>query len=55
MKKQQMRLKDYSFNRNWTLFLDRDGVINERLVGDYVKIPEEFSFIAGVPEDISSL
>ncbi len=55
MKKQQMRLKDYSFNRNWTLFLDRDGVINERLVGDYVKIPEEFSFIAGVPEAISSL
>lgn len=48
-----MRLKDYSFNRNWTLFLDRDGVINERLVGDYVKIPEEFSFIAGVPEAIA--
>jgi histidinol-phosphate phosphatase family protein len=25
-----------------TLFLDRDGVINHRLVGDYVKSPTEF-------------
>ncbi|MDL2309385.1 HAD family hydrolase [Bacteroidales bacterium OttesenSCG-928-C03] len=25
--------------KDWTLFLDRDGVINERIVGDYVKTP----------------
>lgn len=30
------------------LFLDRDGVINERLIGDYVKRKEEFQFIDGV-------
>lgn len=31
----------------WSLFLDRDGVINKRLVGDYVKTPEEFEFLPG--------
>lgn len=33
---------------SWTLFLDRDGVINVRLVGDYIKSVEEFEFIPGV-------
>ena len=37
-----------NINKNWTLFLDRDGVINERLVGDYVKSWNEFEFSAGV-------
>jgi len=50
-----MHLKDLSLNKDWTLFLDRDGVINERLVGDYVKIPDEFRFIDGVPEAIAKL
>lgn len=50
-----MHLKDYSFDDTWTLFLDRDGVINERLVRDYVKSPEEFIFIEGIPEAISKL
>lgn len=30
------------------VFLDRDGVINRRLVGDYVKSWEEFEFLPGV-------
>lgn len=34
--------------KGWTLFLDRDGVINDRLVDDYVKRWEEFVFSAGV-------
>lgn len=55
MKKHNMHLTDLSFNKDWTLFLDRDGVINERLVGDYVKTPGEFQFIAGVPEAIAKL
>jgi len=33
---------------DWTLFLDRDGVINKRLMGDYVKNTEEFEFLPGV-------
>ena len=27
----------------WTLFLDRDGVINKRLPDDYVKVWHEFA------------
>ncbi|GAP44364.1 histidinol-phosphate phosphatase family domain [Lentimicrobium saccharophilum] len=37
-------------DKSWTLFLDRDGVINKRLPGDYVKAPEQFIFIEGVLE-----
>ncbi len=36
------------FDTSWTLFLDRDGVINERKPGDYVRVWDEFSFIPGV-------
>ncbi len=32
------------------LFLDRDGVINVRLIDDYVKTEKEFEFIEGVLE-----
>lgn len=39
--------------RGWTLFLDRDGVINKRIVGDYIKSIDEFEFLPGVPEAIS--
>ena len=34
----------------WSLFLDRDGVINQRIPGDYVKRWEEFVFLPGVLE-----
>jgi histidinol-phosphate phosphatase family protein len=37
----------------WTLFLDRDGVINTRLIDDYVKTVEEFEFIKGSVEAIA--
>ncbi len=42
-------------SKNWTLFLDRDGVINERLVGDYVKQWNEFQFVDGALEAIARL
>lgn len=35
---------------SWTLFLDRDGVINRRIVGGYVRKWEEFEFLPGVKE-----
>jgi histidinol-phosphate phosphatase family protein len=35
------------FDKSWTLFLDRDGVINERIPGDYVKDWDQFDFIPG--------
>jgi histidinol-phosphate phosphatase family protein len=43
---------DWGIDHSWTLFLDRDGVINERLMDDYVKKIEEFKFIEGVQEAI---
>ena len=38
--------------KNWSLFLDRDGVINKRIVGDYIKKVEEFEFLPGVLDAI---
>jgi histidinol-phosphate phosphatase family protein len=40
-------LKNIKTEGGWTLFLDRDGVINERLDGDYVKSPDQFRFVPG--------
>ena len=38
-----------------TLFLDRDGVINKKLEGRYVRFFEEFSFMPGAITAISKL
>lgn len=38
---------------DWTLFLDRDGVINERIVGGYVQTPEQFRFCNGALKAIA--
>ena len=34
----------YPFNQEWTLFLDRDGVINKRLPGQYIQDWAQFEF-----------
>jgi D-glycero-alpha-D-manno-heptose 1-phosphate guanylyltransferase len=34
-------------DKHWTLFLDRDGVINEDKPGSYIFSPEEFVFMRG--------
>ena len=43
-----MTLKNLNIDKNWTLFLDRDGVINKKLENDYVKHWVEFEFLDGV-------
>ena len=40
---------------SWTLFLDRDGVINEKLENDYVKNWDEFKFKEGALQAIAGL
>lgn len=40
----------YEVDPSWTLFLDRDGVVNERLPGTYVKHVSEFDILPGVLE-----
>ncbi|MGL4599672.1 MAG: hypothetical protein ACRCYO_19255, partial [Bacteroidia bacterium] len=42
-------------NSSTTLFLDRDGVINVRLMNDYVKRLDEFKFLPGVLDALNML
>lgn len=38
----------WEVDASWTLFLDRDGVLNERIIGDYVRKPDQFKWLPGV-------
>lgn len=40
----------WEMDGSWALFLDRDGVINERIVDDYVRNTDEFKLLPGVTE-----
>lgn len=40
---------------DWTLFLDRDGVLNVKREGDYVKNIDEFVWIQQVPQTLAEL
>ncbi|MCB9064811.1 MAG: HAD-IIIA family hydrolase [Chitinophagales bacterium] len=42
-------------HKGWTLFLDRDGVINEEHVGHYITSWDEFKFCEGSLNAISQL
>ena len=42
-------------DKSWTLFLDRDGVINKEKYKDYIYKYHEFIFYEGVPEAIKIL
>jgi len=42
-------------DKKWTLFLDRDGVINEECVGSYVTNWAEFKFCEGVTDALKHL
>ena len=50
-----MKSADWPIDKTWTLFLDRDGVINERRSGDYVTKWEEFVFLPGVKAAMAKL
>lgn len=45
----------WGIDKTWTLFLDRDGVINERNFEGYILTPEDFNFLPNVPESIATL
>jgi D-glycero-D-manno-heptose 1,7-bisphosphate phosphatase len=40
----------YNIDKSWTLFLDRDGVINHETEGDYVTQWSQFKFYDGVEQ-----
>ncbi|MCB0797859.1 MAG: HAD-IIIA family hydrolase [Chitinophagales bacterium] len=44
-----------AFDASWTLFLDRDGVLNTRIPGDYVRNPAQLDILSGVPESLAAL
>jgi len=46
---------DWNIDSSWSLFLDRDGVINERPINDYVLEWEKFHFRPDVLSSFSSL
>ena len=43
-----------NIDKSWTLFLDRDGVINHEKYKDYIHTWDEFIFLDGVLEAIKS-
>lgn len=49
-----MSIENWNIDRSWTLFLDRDGVINSRIMGGYVTRPGDFEFLPGVLDAIAS-
>ncbi|MES2621700.1 MAG: HAD-IIIA family hydrolase [Bacteroidota bacterium] len=50
-----MKLSEAKIDKTWTLFLDRDGVINLHYPNDYVKKWDEFYFLEGVLDGLKSL
>jgi histidinol-phosphate phosphatase family protein len=50
-----MNLLDWNVDDSWTLFLDRDGVINERIMGGYVTNLSDFHFKEKVLESLGNL
>lgn len=46
-------LRSIGIDKQWTLFLDRDGVINHQIIDDYVKEVHELKIIDGVPDAIA--
>jgi histidinol-phosphate phosphatase family protein len=53
LKKSKRQL--FMIDNNWTLFLDRDGVLNEKMENDYVKKWDEFFFKSNVLIALSKL
>jgi histidinol-phosphate phosphatase family protein len=52
-----MKPKDFTskIDGKWTLFLDRDGVLNERIVDDYVRHWDDWVWNEGALEAIATL
>jgi histidinol-phosphate phosphatase family protein len=50
-----VKLEEIKIDKTWTLFLDRDGVINLHYPNDYVKSWDEFYFLEGVLDAVRKL
>ena len=45
----------YNIDPSWTLFLDRDGVLNTRIIDDYVRNWDDFEWLPDVLEALKGL
>ena len=45
----------FTIDKSWTLFLDRDGVINKKIESDYVRSLEQFEWLVGVIDSLVKL
>lgn len=45
----------FNYDNSWTIFLDRDGVINQRLPDSYIKNTDEFIFLPYAIEAVKKL
>jgi histidinol-phosphate phosphatase family protein len=52
MNQKNIIFKKVQIDNNWSLFMDRDGVINKRIESNYVKRPEEFELLPGIIESL---
>jgi histidinol-phosphate phosphatase family protein len=43
---------NFKMDNSWSLFLDRDGVINKRIPDEYIKNWEDFRFLPGALESL---
>lgn len=50
-----MQQNAQKYNKSWSLFLDRDGVINQEIQGTYVTDWQEFKFYDGTLKALESL
>ena len=50
-----IKYDNWNIDKSWTLFLDRDGVINTQIKNGYVTSISDFKFIEGVLESIPVL
>jgi len=48
-------LERWQIDPTWTLFLDRDGVINRKIEGGYIARWEEFEYLPGVMQALVDL
>ena len=55
MNGQSMNWNNLHIDKSWTLFLDRDGVINKKIDDDYVRSLDQFEWLPGVIESIKKL
>lgn len=51
----QELIQKWEVDETWTLFLDRDGVINHETFENYITCPDEFIFINGALEALQKL